>query len=254
MPDNNAFSGVSDDQITPPNPTTGDQPNVVTQKTYTFQEGDRVKTFTGSDDIFNAYTNSQQFIGTLKNEKSAVELELEELKSKYSEMSSHQVSTQEVLDQISQQQQSAPQQTQQVEPPVVQQTQALDQNDIVTAVREQLTLETNVTQANSALTSVYGDSAAEHVAKVAGENGMSVQDAQKLAGTNPLLFKTLFLPTKQDATPQGFSTPQSSVSTTQANADQSTRPPATLMWQQKEGEAVKNLRTQREEMRKQLQL
>lgn len=251
MPDTNAFSGASDDQTTAPNPATGDQPNVATQKTYTFQEGDRVKTFTGSDDIFNAYTNSQQFIGTLKNEKTAVELELEALKSKYSEMSSQQVSTQDVLNQIQLQQNN-----QQVETQVAPtQTQAPDQNDIVTAVREQLTLEANVTQANSALTSVYGDSAAEHVAKVAGDNGMSVQEAQKLAGSNPRLFKTLFLPTNaQNAAPSGFSTPQSSVSTAQANSDPATLPEKALMWQMKEGDAVKNLRSQREEMRKQLQL
>lgn len=252
---NNAFSGTTDDQPVVTNPPIVDQAPGVTQKTYTFQEGDRVKTFTGSDEIFNAYANSQQFIGTLKGEKSAVELELETLKSKYDEMSSHQVSTQEVLDQINSTQ-AQPTGTQEA------QTSSLNQNDIVTAVREQLTLEqgqetfkANVAQANSALTSVYGDSASEHVTKVAGNNGMTVQEAQSLAGSNPLLFKNLFLPTdKLNATSVGFSTPQSSITTKQLQQDPSTQPVSDLMWQQKENQAVQTLRTKREELRKQMQL
>lgn len=255
MPDTqtNAFSGASSDQAPASNPTVADQSTVATQKTYTYQEGDKVKTFTGPDEVFNAYTNSQQFIGTLKNEKTAVEAELEKLKSKYSELSHNQTSTQEVLDQLknSQVNQSAAQ------------TQAIDQNEIVTAVREQLTLEqkqqelqNNVTKANSALTSVYGDSAAEHVAKVAGENGMTVQEAQTLAGSNPTLFNNLFLSaSKQNATPTGnASFTSSSITTQQAQNSPQAQPENKLLWQMKETEAVQNLRNQREELRKQLQL
>lgn len=248
----NAFSGsASGDQTNTTNPLVADQTTEVQQKTYTYQEGDRVKTFTGSDEVFNAYANSQQFIGTLKNEKTAIETELEELKSKYNELSNAQISTQEVLEQVHKGSQMTDQQAQ-----------VIDQNEIVTAVREQLTLEqkqaelqNNVAKANSALTSVYGDSAAEHVAKVAGENGMTVQEAQQLAGSNPLLFNNIFLSANnQNATSTGFSTPQSSVSARQVQADKLTQPETKLMWQQKEKEAVSNLRAQREELRKQLQL
>lgn len=258
MPDTqtNAFSGASSDQAPASNPTVADQSTVATQKTYTYQEGDRVKTFTGSDEIFNAYANSQQFIGTLKNEKTAIETELEELKSKYSELSNSQISTQEVLEQI-QKQSTA------VQPEITTVAPTIDQNEIVTAVREQLTLEqkqqelqNNVAKANSALTSVYGDSAAEHVAKVAGENGMTVQEAQTLAGSNPTLFNNLFLSaSKQNATPTGnASFTSSSITTQQAQNSPQAQPENKLLWQMKETEAVQNLRNQREELRKQLQL
>lgn len=249
MPQIDAF-GATGDQPNAQPPVVNNQPTAEQQKIYTFQEGDRTKTFTGSDEMFNAYTNSQSFIGTLKNEKSAVELELEELKTKYSELNAHQVSTQEVIDKINGQQ----------VPPAAQ-PQSVDQNEIVTAVREQMMVESqeqsrqdNVTKANSALTGVYGDSAAEHVAKVAGENGMTVQDAINLAANNPTLFSNTFLPSKQNAAFTSGSSPQAGFTTTQAQQSPASQPESKLMWQQKEMEAVSNLRTQREEMRKQMQL
>lgn len=253
MPDTqtqNAFGGQVADQTTPATTPTADQALGAPQKSYTYQEGERIKTFTGSDEIFNAYANSQQFIGTLKNEKTAAETELEELKLKYNELNSKQISAQEVLNEL-----HKVEGQQQATPPVV------DQDDLTTIVREQLSavqqeqaVVANVTNANSALTSAYGDRAAEHVARVAGENGMTVQEAQALAGKNPLLFNNIFLSNKQSAAQQGFSTPSSSMSAQQAASSQFAKSEPALMWQQKEGERVKNLRQQREEMRKQMQL
>ena len=51
----------------------------------------------------------------------------------------------------------------------------------------------NFDRAASKLTEVFKDKADEHVTKVAGENGLSFEEAQKLARTNPVMFENLFV-------------------------------------------------------------
>ncbi len=249
MPQDNIFTGTAGDQTVVTNPPVNDQIPGATQKTYTYQEGDKVKTFTGSDDIFNAYANSQQFISTLKGEKTAIESELEELKTEYSKMTASQVSAQQVLDQINNQQSTEA-------PAAV----AVDQNEIVTAVlekistgNEELTAQSNLDTAITTLTSVYGDKAQEHVAKVAGENGMSTAQAQELAKTNPTLFNNLFL-SKTTASFSGTSTPASSVSQQQINQDPGTQPEQKILFDMSDKDRVARIRARREEIQKQSQL
>lgn len=89
---------------------------------------------------------------------------------------------------------------QQPQEPATMQTPAFDQSQVEEMVTQRVQKiftereqEQNYMRAAQRLTETFKDKADEHVAKVASENGLSYEDAQGLAKTNPVLFENLFI-------------------------------------------------------------
>lgn len=144
------------------------------------------KHFQDLNALKNGYAHSQQFISTLKEEKTAVEQQLQEALALVNQLKEKEVSANSLLDQQAN-------------------TNAiLDPNELVNAVTEKLKQEevatrqeANFRQAATRLQALYGAEADAKVTSIAGDNGMSHAEAVQLAKSNPVLFEKLFLPKQE---------------------------------------------------------
>lgn len=238
----NAFGTT--DQVTETQTTEPDHKPVETQptKVFTYAEGDKTKTFKSDEEIFNAYSHSQKHIGTLEQENAGYRSTIEDLKSKYEEVLEKQNMANDVLEAIKAEKVDT----------------SSNHNQLTTSDLDQY-LETReaekryrarIDEANSALTSAYAEKAPEHVAKVAGENGMTAEDAVQLAGSNPILFKRLFLP--KEESPRAPTLTQASITDRQLQNLSNNTPPTKRLGELVGDEAAAELNRRREEIRKQL--
>jgi len=237
----NAFGTT--DQVTQTQTAEPDHKPVETQptKVFTYAEGDKTKTFKTDEEIFNAYSHSQKHIGTLEQENADYRSTIEDLKSKYEEVIEKQNLANEVLEAIKSEKTVT----------------SSDHNQLTTADLDQYLTSrelekaytARIDEANSALTSAYAEKAPEHVAKIAGENGMTAEDAVQLAGSNPILFKKLFLPKEESS--RTTTVTQSSVTDRQLQ-NQPDNTPSKRLGEMVGDEAAAELNRRRDEIRKQL--
>lgn len=146
-------------------------------------------------EIVKRDAHAQQHIANIENENKSMREDLakfqDELKT-FKDKLAAQSSVEEILKRTS----TSTQQTQQP----AEQTPEFDFNKVEELVTQRVQKifteqeqQQNYSQAAAELSGIFKDKADEHVTKVARENGMSYEDAQQLARTNPTMFTNVFV-------------------------------------------------------------
>jgi len=201
----NVFDGVQEEQpVTPP----VNSDNRLNDLLASIKNENGEQKFKTIEDALKGYTASQEFIGTLKTEKSTVEQELNQLR----EQAARQQSIEEVLKNLTakDEQEKPAEKT----PPAS----GLSEEAVAKLVRDQIALMNseqkyveNVSTVQNTLKQKYGDKTRETVAAKAKELGTTPEQLGELSKSNPQLVLALFnssKPASNPTSPSSFNLPR----------------------------------------------